>query len=103
MAKEIVYTHELISSDTRIFDRNDSELKKHISETFETIDFIENLLEEKKLKVDGVIHLYGYKVENGGFFDLINLVYYSNEHEFVKNAQIIEVNSKIPKLSLKRY
>lgn len=97
MEYEILYTHELSSNVTIYFDKEDPELKKHIRETFETVDFIENLIEENKLKVDGVIHLYGYKVENGGFFDLKNLVYYSSEHEFVKNAQIIEENSKITK------
>ena len=38
------------------------------------------------------MHLYGYKVENGGFFDLLNLKYYPEYSKIVQEGNIKEVN-----------
>ncbi len=93
MDSHIKYTHELISYNQKMYIKGQKNIKKRIQRDFERIDNIYNVTlsdGSKALIVNGTVHLYGYKVENGGFYDLLHTRYYPEYYEFVKNAEIIE-------------
>ncbi len=93
MDSHIRYTHELISYNQKTYIIGQRNIKKRIQRDFERIDNIFNVTlpdGSKALIVNGTVHLYGYKVENGGFYDLLHTRYYPEYYEFVKNAEIIE-------------
>lgn len=89
------YTHELVLSLKKVYPMNVLEIGNVINHDFEEIDNIRiiNLGDGiKLLEVSGKVHLYGYKVENGGFFDLINSVYYNENSNIFKNGLISELD-----------
>jgi len=47
------------------------------------------------IRVHGKVHLYGFKVEDGGFFDIINNEYYDERNKLIKNGEIIPKNDNI--------
>lgn len=93
------FTHELFYIDSQYyFDTEDyvAKIKNH----FEEIYSIDNVLIAKtsspyegaimrSIKVRGMVHLYGFKVENGGFFDSVNGIYYDESYPFFKNCKIV--------------
>ncbi len=88
MENSLVYTHELIANQTKIYEEDDLAFIRD----FEKINSysLTKCEGKKMLEVKGRVHLYGFKVENGGFFDVINMKYYSEFSELFKNATIIE-------------
>lgn len=88
MDTHVKYTHELKYYGSKIYKGD-----KRIKHEFENIDTVEPVIwtnGKKYIKVTGTLHLYGYKVENGGFFDIINVKYYPEYHDYVKNGEISE-------------
>lgn len=104
MENSLVYTHELIANQTKIYEKSVLAIENRINADFEKIDSV-SLTKwangQKMLEVKGKVHLYGFKVENGGFFDVINMKYYSEFSELFKNATIIESVNKNKTRTLK--
>ena len=93
MDSHIRYTHELISYNEKMYIIGEKNIRKRIKRDFASVDSIElTKLSDgsRALIVRGPVHLYGYKVENGGFYDLMHTRYYPEYYEFVKNADIKE-------------
>jgi len=105
---EIIYiTHELMGEDVRYYGVSiKNNLKSKLSDFIE----INNMSVEKwasgrkMLRVEGTVRLYGYKVEDGGFFDLLNLKYYDKSSSLVQNSQIKSIRGecKLSKVKKKR-
>ena len=103
MNSKLRFTHELISKDTRFYSKKERKVMQRILKEFEDIDKMQIIYfntENPLIKVDGTIHLYGYKVEGRGFLDIINFAYYSEESSVFKNAEIIE--TKQPELQFSK-
>lgn len=98
MEKQIQYTHELLFKGSKVYDQSVLEEKNVINSEFERIDRLNPINFSngiKLLEVEGLMHLYGFKVENGGFYDLINGQYYPENSEVYKNGKIIEAQKPI--------
>lgn len=105
---EIIYiTHELEGKDIRYYDASIKlNLKNKLSDFIEISNMsVEKWANERKmLRVEGIVRLYGYKVEDGGFFDLLNLKYYDKSSLLVQNSQIKSISGecKLSKVKKKR-
>ena len=95
MDLNIIYTHELTINTTKIYEKGVLSIGGVINSEFERLDSVKPLSStngQKFVEVTGLMHLYGYKVENGGFFDLLNLKYYPEYSKMVQEGNIKEVN-----------
>lgn len=95
MDLNIIYTHELTIYTTKIYEKGVLSIGGAINAEFERLDSVKPLSStngQKFVEVTGLMHLYGYKVENGGFFDLLNLKYYPEYSKTVQEGNIKEVN-----------
>lgn len=77
----IEVTHEMIIEDyKKIYFAEALNAGNIVNKDFIQIDNVEllkgNRINIKFVEVTGTIHFYGYKVENGGFYDIINNEYY---------------------------
>ncbi len=108
MNKMIRITHELIGKAVRSYEltkkddesyfKEEKRLTKKMIQEFKNIDSISFSYPNAKnpsIIVEGTIHLYGYKLEDGGFFDMLNFEYYSGESTLVKTATIIDRKSTL--------
>ena len=89
MSYQIYITHELIMETTKFYlPRN----IKYAKNDFDRIDFIRKTGNGKFVAVNGLLHLYGYKIAGegfySGFYDVINQQFYTRDN--IKNATIIE-------------
>ena len=89
MSYQIYITHELIMETTKFYlPRN----IKYAKNDFDRIDFIRKTANGKFVAVNGLLHLYGYKIAGegfySGFYDVINQQFYTRDN--IKNATIIE-------------
>ncbi len=103
MDSHIRYTHELISYNEKTYIIGQRHIRKRIKRDFEKVDSIElSKLSDGSwaLRVKGPVHLYGYKVEDGGFYDLMHTRYYPEYYEFVKNGEIINCSGKHMRMDL---
>ena len=97
METNVIYTHELTINTTKIYEKGVLSIGGVINSEFERLDTIKPLNSttgQKFIEVSGLMHLYGYKVENGGFFDLKNLKYYPEFSRIVQEGTITEVKAK---------
>lgn len=56
---------------------------------------IEKWVSRRMIRVEGIVRLYGYKVEDGGFFDLINLKYYDKNSNLLGDARIKSIRGEL--------
>ena len=90
------FTHELISYDTKYFEDN-TKFQDVINNYFEEIYDIKldnYTFGKTMIMVKGKMHLYGFLVQDGGFFDVYNNVYYDEDSPFLKNATITRCENK---------
>lgn len=92
MKEQVLFlTHELIVKDCQLYGINHP---KRLINQLQTYDSIENISLTKisgnlYLELYGVRKMYGYKIEDDGFYDLLNNRYYS-KYEF-ERMQIIKL------------
>ena len=101
----IYITHELEGKDIRYYDASIKlNLKNKPSDFIEISNMsVEKWASGRKiLKVEGTVRLYGYKVEEGGFFDLLNLKYYDKNSLILENAQIRSISGECELSKIKR-
>ncbi len=98
MKEEIRFTHELKSNVIRIYSKKERKVMRRILSEFENIHKMEIIYcktDNPAIKVEGTMHLYGYKLENGGFFDVVNYKYYNKESDLVRNGTINECKKNL--------
>ncbi len=104
MVENAEFTHELLAEDVKYYMKEEDYVSK-IKSYFEEIYDINNVFLDEavafssiipSIRVHGLVHLYGFKVEDGGFFDVVNGRYYSNDEKIVKKGKII------PSISLEK-
>ncbi len=96
MANLNCYTHELICEDTILF-KDDTKYQEVITKYFEEVYKIKTVIGENNstlIAVRGRRHLYGYLVDEGGFYDLFNQVYYDENSNVFKNGTIYKCSYK---------
>ncbi len=75
----IQYTHEMFVKTKKLYTKDVLGQRNVINREFEHIDDVSLVTLDKGIQfvqVEGTLHLYGFQVENGGFYDVINGVYY---------------------------
>ena len=102
MYKNLEYTHELFTIDTKIYFSNEENYINKINNYFEELYDVNHVFIDdpvngeiiSAIRVRGKVHLYGFKVENGGFFDILGNKYYNENDAFFKRSVIIPVNNE---------
>lgn len=64
---------------------DEEDVSEQIDNTFKYILNMKQI--RNQILVEGIIEIYGYQINNG-FFDSINLTYYPETHEYIKNGTI---------------
>ena len=91
------YTHELIIKTRKIYGMEVLEQRNVINREFERIDAVKVIHISKDIKflqVDGIMHLYGFKVEDGGFYDAMNNNYYPENDINLLNGTINKLSNE---------
>ena len=97
MDRLVYITHELEGKEVRYYDASTKLfLKNKLSDFVEISNMsVEKWANGRKIvRVEGIVRLYGYKVEGGGFFDLLNLRYYGEFSSLVQNSQIKSISGE---------
>ena len=98
-------THELEARDIRYYSI-EKVMSSHMFDDFIKVEnvSIEKWVSRRMLRVEGIVRLYGYKVEDGGFFDLINLKYYDKSSIFLEDAKIKSIRGEfeLSKIKIKK-
>lgn len=90
--KEFMITHKMVVKDCQLYLITDlkgivENLKRY--ENIEKIE-LESINGHKYIKLMGTRTMYGYKVENGGFYNIFNDLYY-NPYQ-METAEIIKIS-----------
>ena len=87
---------EKLVCNTIISFKDEKGLTEKIDSKFKTICSIKKIGDN--VLVEGIIEIYGYQINNG-FFDVINLQYYPENHPYLKEGTISSYSEeKIKKL-----
>ena len=96
-------THELEARDVRYYSI-EKVMSNHMFDDFIKVEnvSIEKWVSRRMLRVEGIVRLYGYKVEYGGFFDLINLKYYDKNSILLEDAKIKSIRGELELSKIKK-
>lgn len=103
MEHTINVTHELEGKDVRYYSIG-KVISSHIFDDFIKVEnvSIEKWVSRRMIRVEGIVRLYGYKVEDGGFFDLINLKYYDKNSILLEDAKIKSIMGEFELSKIKK-
>ena len=90
--RNLLITHEMILKDTHLYLITDLKGIVENLKRYKNIERVETLKIGSTiyLKLRGTRTMYGYKVEDGGFYDIINDLYY-NPYQ-MESAEIINIS-----------
>ena len=96
-------THELEARDVRYYSI-EKVMSSHMFDDFIKVEnvSIEKWVSRRMLRVESIVRLYGYKVEDGGFFDLINLKYYDKNSILLEDAKIKSIRGELELSKIKK-
>lgn len=92
----LIFTHELICEETRFFEdvNNFQDIISIYFEEIYDIQLVNSANSKKMIMVRGKLHLFGFLVSDGGFFDAYNGVYYDENSPLFKRANIYKIDYK---------